>query len=81
MLLVPGQLPGAVGRGEVVLEDVEVAGARVDILLPVRQDEEAGAVDREIGLARGKKMFDKRESIKKKEDDRRMQRSMRERNR
>jgi len=34
----------------------------------------------EIGLGRGKKLFDKRESIRKKDDDRRMQRSMRERN-
>jgi len=34
----------------------------------------------EIGLARGKKSYDKRETIRKKEDERRMERGLRERN-
>ncbi len=33
----------------------------------------------ELGVARGKKLYDKRESIKKREDERRMQRHSRER--
>lgn len=50
-------------------------------LIPLRLYFKNNLAKLEIGLARGKKMYDKRESIRKKEDDRRMQRSMRERNR
>jgi len=35
----------------------------------------------EIGLARGKKLYDKREALKKREDERRIRRGLRERNR
>lgn len=50
-------------------------------LIPLRLYFRNNIAKLEIGLARGKKLFDKRESIKKKEDQRKMQRSLRERNR
>lgn len=50
-------------------------------LIPLKLYFKANLAKLEIGLAKGKKLFDKRESIRKKDDDRRMQRSMRERNR
>jgi SsrA-binding protein len=50
-------------------------------LIPLRLYFRNNIAKLEIGLARGKKLYDKRETIKKKEDQRRMQRGLRERNR
>ena len=50
-------------------------------LIPLRLYFRKNLAKLEIGLARGKKMYDKRETIKKKEDARRMERGLRERNR
>ncbi|HEQ98760.1 MAG TPA: SsrA-binding protein SmpB [candidate division Zixibacteria bacterium] len=50
-------------------------------LIPLRLYFRKNLAKLEIGLARGKKQYDKREAIKKKEDTRRMERGLRERNR
>ena len=50
-------------------------------LIPLRLYFRKNLAKLEIGLARGKKLYDKREAIKKKEDTRRMERGLRERNR
>jgi SsrA-binding protein len=50
-------------------------------LIPLRLYFKGPYAKLEIGLAKGKKQYDKREDIKKRDDDRRMQRGMRERNR
>ncbi len=48
-------------------------------LIPLRLYFRGPYAKLEIGLARGKKMYDKRESIKKRESERSIRRSMRER--
>lgn len=45
-------------------------------LVPLKVYENNGLVKIEIALAKGKKMYDKRESIKRKDDKRRMERAM-----
>jgi SsrA-binding protein len=50
-------------------------------LIPLRLYFRKNLAKLEIGLARGKKLYDKREAIKKNEDTRRMERGLRERNR
>jgi SsrA-binding protein len=50
-------------------------------LIPLRLYFRKNLAKLEIGVARGKKQYDKRETIKKKEDARRMERRLRERNR
>ncbi len=50
-------------------------------LIPLRLYFRKNLAKLEIGVARGKKQYDKRETIKKKEDARRMERGLRERNR
>lgn len=50
-------------------------------LIPLRLYFRKNLAKLEIGLARGKKLYDKREALKKKEDSRRMERGLRERNR
>lgn len=50
-------------------------------LIPLKLYFKGKLVKLEIGLARGKKQYDKREDIKKRDDERRMRRGLRERNR
>lgn len=50
-------------------------------LIPLRMYFRNGKVKVEIGVGRGKKLYDKREDIKLKEDRRAMDRGMREKNR
>ncbi|EEI87042.1 SsrA-binding protein [Anaerococcus lactolyticus ATCC 51172] len=45
-------------------------------LVPLKVYENNGLVKIEIALAKGKKMYDKRESIKRKDDKRRMERAL-----
>lgn len=45
-------------------------------LVPLKVYENNGIVKIEIALAKGKKMYDKRESIKRKDDKRRMERAL-----
>lgn len=45
-------------------------------IIPLRVYEDHGLVKIEIALAKGKKLYDKRESIKKKEADRRIDRAL-----
>jgi SsrA-binding protein len=47
-------------------------------LIPLRMYTKRNLVKVEIGLAKGKKKFDKREQIKKREDDRRIRRSLKD---
>ena len=47
-------------------------------LIPLRMYTRRNLVKVEIGLAKGKKKFDKREQIKKREDDRHMRRSLKD---
>jgi SsrA-binding protein len=47
-------------------------------IIPLRMYFHNGRVKTEIGLARGKRSYDKRETIKKREADRSMQRAMRQ---
>lgn len=53
------------------------AGGRT--VIPLRMYFKQGLVKLEVGLARGKKQYDKREDVKKREDLREAQRMMRER--
>ena len=50
-------------------------------VIPLKIYFKDGRAKTEIGLAKGKKQYEKRESIKKKEADREIQRAMRSRNR
>lgn len=50
-------------------------------LVPLRMYFSNGKIKVEIGVARGKKLYDKREDMKLKEDRRAIERGMRERNR
>lgn len=44
--------------------------------MPLKVYESKGLVKIEIALAKGKKIYDKRESIKRKDDKRRMERAL-----
>ncbi|GAB4166966.1 MAG: SsrA-binding protein SmpB [Geothermobacteraceae bacterium] len=50
-------------------------------LVPTRLYFKNGRAKLEIGLARGKKLYDKRESLKRKQDSRDVERQLRDRNR
>jgi len=64
-----------IGKLERLVEEKGLA------LVPTRLYFKRGRAKLEIGLARGKKLYDKRESLKRKEADREMEKAVRFRNR